>query len=206
MTDGSTPKATHDNPALKAAIDYAPLVVFLLAYLKPDLFRPLLPAFLYEGEKPGMFVGTAVLMPTALIAVAASWLAFRRVPVMLWFTALMVAVFGSLTLFLHDPEFIKMKLTIIYTIFGLLLLGGLAFGKVFLPMVLEGAMRLDAAGWRMLTRRWGWMFLSLAVLNEIIRRTQSDDFWVLFKFPGTAILIFAFMMTQVPMIMKHEVK
>ena len=194
------------NPILKAAIDYIPLVAFLIAFNWPDLFRPILPAMLYEGEKPGMFVATAVLMPVTLAAVVASWAVFRKVPVMLWFTAAVVGVFGGLTLFFHDPDFVKMKLTLVYCIFAAVLLGGLAAGKVFLPMVLDGALKLDDAGWRILTLRWGLMFLGIALANEIVRRTQSDAFWVWFKFPGTAVFMFLFMLSQVPLIMKHELK
>ena len=195
-----------NSPLLKAAIDYVPLVLFMLAYFKPDIFRPLLPASLYEGAKPGLFVATAVMIPSTFAAMAASWLLFHRIPVMLWATAAIISVLGALTFYLNDPNFIKMKLTLVYTLFGGVLLGGLAFNKVFLPMVLDGALKLDDRGWRILTVRWGCCFLVMAALNEFIRRTQSDDVWVYFKFPGTAIVIFGFMMTQIRLIIRHEVK
>lgn len=202
----AAPDRPRPSPLLKAAIDYFPLIVFFAAYWRPDMFRALLPAALYDGDKPGMFVATALVVPSTLLAVAASWLAFRKVPVMLWFTAAVVIALGGMTLYLHDAEFIKLKLTLVYGFFAALLLGGLAFDKVLLPMVLEGAMKLDDIGWRKLTFRWGLCFLALAALNEIVRRTQSDDVWVAFKFPGTAILIFVFLLTQMPLILKHEVK
>ena len=201
-----TSDAKPANPLLRAAIDYAPLAMFLAAYLWPNAFRPVLPAFLYEGDKPGIFVGTAVLMPVTLAAVAASWLLFRRVPPMLWFGALMLLLFGGLTLWLHDAAFVKIKLTIIYGVFAAVLLGGLAFGKVLLPLLFDGALKLDTEGWRILTLRWGLAFLTLALLNELVRRTQSDDVWVYFKFPGTLILTFLFILSQVPLMIKHEAK
>lgn len=182
------------------------MVLFMLAYFRPDWFRPVLPGSLYEGEKPGLFVATAVMIPTTFASIAASWLVFRKVPAMLWVTAAIISVLGGLTFYLNDPNFIKLKLTLVYTFFGAVLLGGLAFNKVFLPMVLDGALKLDTQGWRLLTMRWGWCFLTLAALNEFVRRTQSDDVWVYFKFPGTAIFIFLFMLTQIRLIMRHEVK
>ena len=121
-------------------------------------------------------------------------------------TAILVVVFGGLTFYFQDPSFIKMKPTILYSCFGLALLGGMLFDRPLLPIVLDNAMTLTETGWRLLTVRWGVFFLVLAVLNEVIWRTQSNDHWVLFKFPGTVILIFLFTFSQVPLIMKHEIR
>ena len=192
------------NPLLKGIIDYVPLVAFFCAFNWPQWFRPVLPAILYEGEKPGMFVATAVLMPVTLAAVLVSWTAFRKIPAMLLFTAAIVAVFGGLTLYFHDPEFIKMKLTIIYCVFAAVLLGGLAAGRNFLPMVFNGPLKLDDAGWRILTIRTGLFFLGIAGLNEVIRRTQSDAVWVNFKLFGTVAATFLFMLSQMPLFIKHD--
>ncbi len=121
-------------------------------------------------------------------------------------TAILVVIFGALTLYFQDPRFIKMKPTFLYAIFGLALLGGLYLKKPILEIVLDNAMPLTEEGWRILTLRWGVFFLGLAILNEIIWRTQSNNVWVAFKFPGVVIIIFLFTIAQVPLMMKHELK
>ncbi|RFB79117.1 inner membrane-spanning protein YciB [Methylovirgula sp. 4M-Z18] len=206
MSDVSV-TAGKSNTGVKLLIDYGPLALFLLAYNKPALFRAVLPPSLYIGDRPEMFIATSVLMIATAVALAASYFVFRRTPVMLWVTAIMVGLFGGLTLFLHDAKFIKIKVTIIYLLFSGFLLGGLGFGKVLLPVLFDGALNLDVAGWRKLTLRWGLFFLTLALLNEVIWRDHfTKNYWIYFKFPGVPILIFLFMMTQVPLLMKHELK
>ena len=121
-------------------------------------------------------------------------------------TAILVVIFGALTIYFQDPRFIKMKPTILYAVFGLALLGGLYLKKPILEVVLDNAMPLTEQGWRILTLRWGLFFLALAVLNEVIWRTQSNNVWVAFKFPGVVILIFIFTLEQVPLMMRHELK
>ncbi|MDA4834205.1 septation protein IspZ, partial [Enterobacter hormaechei] len=100
-------------------------------------------------------------------------------------SGIVVLVFGSLTLWLHDENFIKIKPTIINALFGVILLGGLYFGKSLLGYVFDSAFKLNAEGWRKLTLRWGIFFLFLAVLNEVVWRSFSTDFWVAFKVWGT---------------------
>jgi intracellular septation protein len=167
---------------------------------------PFLPAKLLSGESAGLFTATGVLMVAVVAALIVSYAMTRRLPVMPVVTAILVVVFGGLTFYFQDPSFIKMKPTILYACFGLALLGGLVFNKPLLPVVLDNAMSLTEVGWRILTLRWGAFFLFLAVVNEIVWRTQSNNTWVLFKFPGTVILIFIFTFSQVPLIMKHELR
>ena len=107
-------------------------------------------------------------------------------------TAVIVLVFGGLTLVLQDETFIKLKPTIIYVLFGGVLLGGLAFRKPLLGMVFDSVFHLTDEGWRKLTLRWALFFFALAVLNEIVWRTQSTDFWVSFKVFGVLPLTFLF--------------
>ena len=198
------------SPTLKFALEMGPLLLFLLANFRPKLFAPLLglvlPAKLLEGKDAGLFTATSVLMVGVLVALIVSYATTRRLPLMPLVTAVLVLVFGGLTLYLQNPEFFKMKATILYALFGIVLLGGLAFDRPLLPIMLDNAMALTEAGWKILTFRWGLFFLVLAVLNEIVWRTQSNDTWVLFKMPGTLILIFLFTFSQVPFIMKHELK
>ncbi len=217
MTD-TTPRPLPPNsvpartiaPWLKFVLELGPLLLFFFANSRPKLFAPLvhpvLPDALLAGENAGLFTATAVLMLGVLMALAVSYAITRRLPIMPVVTAVLVLVFGGLTFYFQDPSFIKMKPTILYACFGLALLGGLLFNRPLLPVVLDNAMSLTEEGWRILTLRWGLCFLALAVLNEVIWRTQSTDTWVLFKFPGTMILIFVFTFSQVPVIMKHELR
>ncbi len=197
-------------PGLKFALEMGPLFLFLLANFRPKIFEPTLrlmfPAKLFEGQNAGLFTATAVLMAATVAALVVSFAKTRRLPIMPLATAILVLVFGGLTLYLHDQSFFQMKPTILYTLFGLALLVGLLFGRPLLPIMLEQTMKLTEQGWRVLTLRWGVFFLALAVLNELVRRTMTWDHWVLFKFPGTVILIFVFTFAQVPLILRHELK
>ena len=121
-------------------------------------------------------------------------------------TAIVVVVFGGLTLILQNETFIKLKPTIIYVLFAGLLLGGLAFGKALLGVVFDSVFHLTEEGWRKLTLRWAVFFLALAVLNEIVWRTQTTDLWFKFKTFGFLPLTLLFAHAQAPLIMKYETK
>ena len=145
-------------------------------------------------------------MVAVLIALAVSYALTRHIAIMPVVTAVIVLVFGGLTLVLHDELFIKLKPTIIYLLFGGTLLGGLAFGKPLLGVVFDQMFHLTDEGWRKLTWRWALFFLALAVLNEIVWRTQTTDFWVSFKLFGVVPLTFLFGALQVPLINKYSVE
>jgi len=121
-------------------------------------------------------------------------------------SGIVVVVFGGLTLFLQDETFIKLKPTIVNTMFGLALLGGLYFRKPLLQIVLDSVFDLTDEGWRKLTLRWALFFFALAALNEIVWRTQTTDFWVSFKVFGIMPLTIAFALAQTPLLLRHEVK
>jgi intracellular septation protein len=197
------------NPALKLALDIGPLLLFFLANSRPALFLPLvgplLPARVTSGEHIGIFVATAVFMITVVIALVISYALTRHLPVMPVITAAIVLLFGSLTLVLQDEQFIKLKPTIIYLLFGGVLLGGLAFGKPLLGTVFDSVFHLKEEGWRKLTLRWALFFFALAVLNEIIWRTQTTDFWVSFKVFGVLPLTFLFAALQFPLMSKYAI-
>ena len=183
------PGRPKQNPALKLALELGPLVLFFLS-----------------NAKFGIFIATGVLMVGVVAALAASWLLTRHVPIMPLVTAVAVLVFGALTFIFQDEIFIKMKPTIVNTIFGSVLLIALAMGKPLLPVVLDSMMRLSETGWRILTLRWGLFFFVLAGINEVVWRSQTTDFWVSFKVFGTMPITIVFALAQIPLIMKHEIK
>ena len=169
------------------AIDYGPLVVFFAVYLGWDL----IPA-------------TGALMVTTFIALTVSWFVRRTIPTMLVVTAVFVGIFGGLTLYLQDETFIKIKPTIIQAIFAVFLIGGVIVKKPLLKYVMGKAWPLDDAGWFKLSFRFGLFFAAMAVLNEIVWRTQDTDTWVMFKVWGLMILTFGFAMTQMKLFEHHR--
>ena len=153
-----------------------------------------------------IFIATGLFMAATAIALAVSWSLTRTLPIMPLVSGVVVFVFGGLTLWLQDATFIKMKPTIVNTLFGAVLLGGLLFGRSLLAYVFDAAFKLDAEGWRKLTLRWGLFFLFLAVVNEIVWRNFSEATWVAFKVWGIMPITVAFTMLQMPLIMRHSVE
>jgi intracellular septation protein len=176
-------------PGLKLVLEMGPLVAFFIV-----------------NWKYGIFPATGVLMACVVVALAASWALTRKLPVMPVVTCVAVVFFGALTFVFHDELFIKLKPTIVNSIFGAVLLIALAFGKPLLPIALDSVLRLTDEGWRKLTLRWGVFFFVLAALNEIVWRTQTTDFWVSFKAFGVMPLTIAFALAQTPLIMRYEAK
>jgi intracellular septation protein len=195
------------NPVLKLGLDLGPLLLFFLANSRPALFLPLvspiLPADIGPDGRVGIFVATAVFMVAVVLALGVSYALTRHLPAMPLITAAIVLVFGSLTLLLHDEHFIKVKPTIIYVLFGVVLLSGLALGKPLLGMVFDSVFHLTEEGWRKLTLRWALFFFALAILNEIVWRSQSTDVWVNFKVFGVVPLTFVFAALQYPLLAKY---
>jgi intracellular septation protein len=145
-------------------------------------------------------------MVAVLAALVASYVLTRHLPIMPVVTAIIVLVFGALTLILHNDLFIKIKPTIIYVLFGAVLLGGLLFGKSLLGVVFDSLFHLTEEGWRKLTLRWALFFLALAVLNEIVWRNTSTDLWVNFKVFGVVPLTLVFGALQYPLLRKYAVE
>jgi intracellular septation protein len=204
------PRRKKINPGLKFVLEMGPLLLFFLVTYRGEWLASLFPA-LGELGKP-IFIATAVFMVASVLALAVSWALTRTLALMPLVSGIVVLFFGTLTLWLHDDTFIKMKPTLVYTLFGGLLLGGLAFGKALLGYVFDQAFQLDAEGWRKLTFRWGLFFLGCAVLNEIVWRTLghiyppelADKHWAGFKLFGFTALTFLFMLTQMPLITRHS--
>jgi intracellular septation protein len=200
--DPSDPKHRDVNPLLKLALELGPLLVFFFANTRGEWLIEKLPALGVFGGP--IFVATALFMIATAASLAVSWLLTRTLPIMPLVSGAVVFVFGALTLYLHDDIFIKMKPTIVNTLFGAVLLGGLVFGKALLGYVFDSAFHLDAQGWRTLTLRWGLFFLLLAVLNELVWRNFSTDTWVAFKVWGIMPITLVFTFSQMPLIMRHS--
>jgi intracellular septation protein len=175
------------HPALKLALDIGPLVLFFAA-----------------NARFGIFAATAAFMVAVLAALAVSYAMTRHIAIMPLVTAVIVLIFGTLTLVLHNDTFIKLKPTIIYALFAAALFGGLAFRKPLLGMVFDAVFDLTEEGWRKLTWRWALFFVFLAVVNEIVWRTQTTDFWVSFKLFGVVPLTLVFGALQYPLLQKYQ--
>jgi len=176
------------NPQIRRlALDLGPLLIFFAAF-----------------KYLGIFGATAAFMAAVLLALAIGYLIEKKVSPMPLFTAVLVLVFGGLTLYLKNDIFIKMKPTVLYAFFGAVLLGGLSVNRLFIKYVFAQAFELDERGWRKLTVRWGIFFLALAVLNETIWRSTTTATWVSFKVWGIIPLIFLFALAQTPLLLKHQ--
>jgi intracellular septation protein len=177
------------NPVVKLLLELGPLALFFAAY-----------------SRLGIFAATGVLMAAVVVTLALSYAMLRRIPVMPLVTAVIVLIFGSLTLFFHDETLIKIKPTALYLLFAAALFVGLALNKPILKILFDGALRVTEDGWRKLTWRWAFFFIALAVLNEIVWRTQTTDLWVKFKTFGFMPLTLLFALAQAPLIMRTETK
>lgn len=189
MTQPVAPAAPKMSPWLKIGLELGPLVLFFVA-----------------NGYGGIYVATGAFMVATLAALVAMWVLARRIAVMPLVSAVVVMVFGGLTLWLQDDHFIKLKPTMVNALFGILLLGGLVFRKPLLPYVFDGMVKLTDQGWHQLTVRWGVFFLIMAVLNEIVWRSVSTDTWVAFKTFGYLPLTFVFAMAQAPLMARYELK
>ena len=171
------------NQLTRLLLDIGPLAAFFIAYNQGDIM-----------------VATGVFMVAVLAALGAGYIIERRIAKMPLVTAVVVLVFGGLTLWLDDETFIKLKPTIVYLAFAAVLLGGLAIGRGLLKPLFEVAFQLTDEGWRTLTLRWGLFFIAMAVLNEAVWRNMSTDDWVNLKVFGFLPLSVLFALLQLPLI------
>ncbi len=192
------------HPMLKMALEIGPLMVFFFGNLRGEWLARTFPALTAVGGP--LLIATALFMVATVVSLIVSKIVFKHLPIMPFVSGIVVMVFGSLSIWLQDETFIKMKPTIVNTLFGVVLLGGLFFGKSLLGYVFNAAFQLDAEGWRKLTLRWGLFFLVLAVMNEVVWRNFSDAVWVNFKVWGTMPITILFTLAQMPLIMRHSLE
>ena len=152
----------------------------------------------------GIFVGTAAFMVATVISLGLAWWLYRKVPAMPVVSAGLVLAFGGLTLYLQDDIFIKLKPTIVYTMFAMLLIGGLFAQKPVLALLFGAVFNLTPEGWHKLTIRWAIFFVAMALLNEFVWRNFSTDTWVSFKAFGFLPITFIFAMSQVPLMQRYS--
>lgn len=179
-----------ENPWVKLGVEFGPLLVFF-----------------FTNSRYGIFTATAAFMVATALAIAYALISSRKVPPMLWVTGVVVGVFGGLTLYFDDELFIKLKPTIVNLIFAGVLGMGLAMRRPLLKTLFGPAFPpLTDKGWTVLTQRWTGFFIASAILNEIIWRSFSTDFWVSFKVWGMMPISLVFAAAQIPVIMKYQLE
>ncbi|WP_395662607.1 septation protein A [Aestuariivirga sp.] len=186
MSDAPAPKLGQWT---KLLIEMGPLVAFFIA-----------------NWKAGIFWGTGIFMAATAAALTASWVLTRKIAMVPLVSAVFVALFGALTLWLHSELFIKVKVTLINALFGAVLLGGAAMGRSYIKLIMGEAVRLTEEAWRTLSIRWGVFFLAMAVLNEVVWRNFSTDAWVNFKVFGLLPITLAFAFANAPYMTKHMIE
>jgi intracellular septation protein len=186
MTESAQTKPAELNPLLKLALDLGPLLLFF-----------------FVNARFGIYAATGSFMVATIVSLVVTYALIRRIAIMALVSAIVVMVFGGLTIWFQNETFIKVKPTIIYSLFAIFLLGGLAFGRSLIAIVLDSMFSLDAEGWKKLTLRWGLFFVVMAVVNEVVWRSVSTDAWVAFKTFGFLPLTVVFALAQTPFMMRH---
>ncbi|MBT4284200.1 MAG: septation protein A [Rhodobacteraceae bacterium] len=187
------------NPVLKFLLELGPLIIFFIIYgrIKDKVFS------IFGVDYQGFIIATGVFIPILLLSILVLWILSGKIAKMQLITALLVVIFGGLTIWFNDDRFFKMKPTIIYLLFGGILSFGLLRKKSYLEYVMEDMLPLERIGWVILTKRVAIFFLSLALLNELIWRNMSTDSWVNFKTFGLTGAIFIFFVAQNGLIQKY---
>ncbi|MCR9149949.1 MAG: septation protein IspZ [Rhodobacteraceae bacterium] len=190
------------NPWVKIGLEFGPLIAFFVAFtrLKDETVT------VAGAEYGGFIVATALFIPLLAATTFALWRLTGKIAAMQIVTLVLVVVFGGLTVWLNDERFFKMKPTIIYLMFAGVLGIGLLRGQSWLMLVMDQAMPMQREGWMILTRRLAAFFVALAVLNEIVWRTMSDQAWVNFKTFGLTVAVFAFFIAQGGLLKRYGIE
>ena len=181
--------ATKKEPRwVKFLTEHLPLLLFLFAYVKGDLF-----------------LAIKVIVASTAVALVIALVVARRVPVLPLIVAGSVVLFGGASVMFEDERIYYMKPTILNAIFGAVLLGGLIFKQLFLKMVMGDSLALPEEAWKTLTVRYAGLFFVLGALNEVVWRTQTEEFWVGFKIVGPLVLIVIFTLVHLPFFSKYAI-
>lgn len=198
MSDQNSKKSSGGQ-LLRMGLELGPLVIFFLCNSKADLVF---------GNSPSenIFYATGAFMVAFALSLIITYTKFRRIPTMPLVTGVFVLIFGTLTLVLHDDTFIKIKPTLVNLLFACGLLGAAYFGKPLMKQLFDGAFDLTDEGWMVLTKRWGFFFILLALINEIVWRNFSTEFWAGFKLFGIMPLTIVFAMAQMGVLTRYANK
>ncbi len=184
------------NQIIKLLIELGPIVVFFYANSH----------YSDENGMGGIIPATKVFMVAMMISMVCSKIILKKIALMLWISAGLVAIFGGLTIYFDNEIFIKLKPTILYTLFAATLLGGYLAGKPLLKNIMEaGFPPIEDIAWMKMSRNWGLFFVGCAVLNEILWRTLNNADWIATKIWVFMPLSFIFAMAQMPIVMKHQI-
>ncbi|MDN5248639.1 septation protein A [Bartonella sp. TP] len=189
------------SPFTKLALEIGPLAVFYLSNAKGPWLIQHIPLFSHFTQP--IFPATALFIVAIIISLIASLALTKQVPIVPLVSSVFVIVLGMLTLWFHNDIFIKIKPTIVNSLFGLTLLIGLLFKKPLLEYIFDASFQLDHIGWHKLTIRWAWFFFALAAANEIVWRNFSTQAWANFKVFYVTPITIIFFLSQIPLIMKH---
>tara|TARA_B100001175_G_C19274484_1_gene525786 strand:+ start:222 stop:758 length:537 start_codon:yes stop_codon:yes gene_type:complete len=173
---------------MKQLFEFFPLIVFFVVY--------------YKSDKDLYLSITAVIIAT-LVSLVALYIKERKISTMMLVSTVILVVFGGLSIFLKNDIFFKMKPTIINALFAIILIGSTFFNKPVLKMLLNSSMKLTDQGWSLMNKLWSGFFIFLALLNEIVWRTQTTDVWVNFKVFGIMGITIVFTIIQIPLLKKH---
>lgn len=174
---------------LKLLLEFTPLGIFFIVSTSYDIY-----------------VGSAVLVIATAVAMAIMWYKYRRIAMMALITAVTGIVAGAMTAYLHDPIWVKLKPTIVSLMFAAILGAGLAMGRPLLKYLLDEDLHLTERGWRLITWRWFWYFVGIAVINEVIWRLWTTEAWLTFKVFGLMPMTILYAILQIPLLMRHRVE
>jgi len=176
---------------IKFLTDFGPLIIFFYYY--------------YDSEKD-LKIAIPPFIIATIIALIIMWMLEKKIPKVPLISGILITLFGGLTIYFDNPVFIYIKPTIINILFGLSLIFGRYFTKEpVLKKIMGGSISLSDTGWEILNKRWIYFFFGLAVLNELIWRTQTEEFWVNFKVWGLLPITFIFTAFQISLINKYKI-
>jgi intracellular septation protein len=192
----------EQSSIIKSILEFGPIIIFFLAYR----YAPIPPNFDGDPNLEQIIFATKLFIPVIFISLLLGWFQTNEIAKMPLFSAIIILIFGGLTIWLRDETFIKMKPTILYVLFSVILSFGLLNGKSYLKALMGNALPMNEIGWLIITRRFTVFFIFLALLNEVVWRLFSTDFWVSFKTFGLPILVLIFFFSQAGIIQKHSKK